>query len=388
MFLNRSDGLISTEDKLMLLCARSKINVNIETEIKSIIHEDIDWDYIVQRSSQHRLTTLLYWHLNSTCPDLVPDNVMAGLKDVFDRNIQKNLLILGELLKIMEVLKARNITFIPYKGPVMSLHLYGNLSLRQFDDLDIFIYKNDFFKVKDLLITQGYRPYFHLKTMQENFFHKTQREYRFLLPDSDIRLEIQWKFYGVGFSFSGNTSFLDNPQNLKNTKINQQEVFTLSPEDLLLVLCIHASGHLWERLAWIVDIYELISSENLDWNYTFEKSTELGIKRLLMINLLLAVDLLDLKLPPEIHAKIESDIALPNLVYKIEKMLFKENSGSLLNKVYIRLIIREKRTNMIMDFFRVLILPDIHEWTEYQLPTYLLPLIYLFRILKVVREVN
>ncbi|PYY09939.1 MAG: hypothetical protein DMG69_08890 [Acidobacteria bacterium] len=34
-------------------------------------------------------------------------------------------------------------------------------------------------------------------------------------------------------------------------KLNELQVHTLSPEDLLLVLCVHAAKHVWRRLSWV-----------------------------------------------------------------------------------------------------------------------------------------
>ena len=57
-----------------------------------------------------------------------------------------------ELNKILKLLKANNIDTIPYKGPVLASLAYGDIALRQFQDLDISINQSDIFKTKDILI--------------------------------------------------------------------------------------------------------------------------------------------------------------------------------------------------------------------------------------------
>ncbi len=48
---------ICKEDKLMLLCARTRMKDEIKSKIISLIQQEIDWDYLLKRSSKHRLTS-------------------------------------------------------------------------------------------------------------------------------------------------------------------------------------------------------------------------------------------------------------------------------------------------------------------------------------------
>ena len=68
------------------------ISSEIKNEIRSLIQQDLDWDYLLQKSSNHRLTPLLYRQLNNICPDSVPQNIMEYLKTFYYENTYKNLL--------------------------------------------------------------------------------------------------------------------------------------------------------------------------------------------------------------------------------------------------------------------------------------------------------
>jgi hypothetical protein len=50
---------IRKEDELLLLCAKTQINNEIKNQIKSLIQQEIDWNYLLKRSSEHKLTPLL-----------------------------------------------------------------------------------------------------------------------------------------------------------------------------------------------------------------------------------------------------------------------------------------------------------------------------------------
>ena len=370
----------SPEDKLLLSCARTA--PESETKIRFLIDEGINWDHLIQRASQQRLTQLLYWNLKDFP---VPETVLNELKESFEENARGNLLMLGELLKVLKLLASEGINAVPYKGPVLAILAYGNLSLRQFNDLDIFVDRGDVLKAKEILVFHGYKPQFELEGFMQRKFLRSQREYKFLNPETGVRFEIHWQFPGVSFSFSSEAKFLEDPKSRTMIKINNDEVPSLSTENMLLILCIHASGHLWERLSWICDISELIQSFEVDWKYISEGADELGIKRVLKVNLLLAMDLFDLKLPDAVLENIKSDAEVRTLVFKVKKKIFQKGLGNIFQMAYLRLNIRENRSNRIKDLFNILFSSTNKEWSESPFKLLLPPASYIVRFVNVLK---
>jgi len=350
----REELKISNEDKLLLLCSQTRMNNEIKSQITSLIQQEIDWDYLLQKSSEHRLTPLLYWQLNNVCPNSIPQNIMETLKTYFHENAHKNLQLMGELLKILKLFESQGISAIPYKGPILAIQSYGNLAFREFDDLDIFIFKKDILKVKNLLILNEYKIQFQPKGIQEKIYLKSQRDYQFLSPNNNSNIEIHWNF--IGLSFSCKHDIFKNPQKSKYTEINNMKISTLSSEDMLLILCVHASGHLWERISWICDIAEFIESNtNIDWQILLEKGEIHGFKRILQINILLAIDLLNLKLSNQILKDLNIDESTRNLVFDIKRNLFLKDDGirkGILYKAIMRYNLRENKSEQLKDFFK------------------------------------
>ncbi|WP_048187993.1 nucleotidyltransferase domain-containing protein [Methanobacterium paludis] len=374
---------IVPEDKLLLLCARTVLESETKVKIRSLIEESLNWDYLIQRASQHRLTQLLYWNLKDFN---VPETILDRLKENFEGNGRRNLLMLGELLKVLKLFGSGGITAVPYKGPVLALYAYQNLSLRQFDDLDIFVNRKDVLKVKEILVSQGYKPQFEVEGFMQRRFLKSQREYKFVNPKTNVHIEIHWQFPGVSFSFSSETKFLEDPESRTMIKVNNKEISSLSTENMFLILCIHASGHLWERLSWICDISKLIQSHEMDWEHVFEKADELGIKRVLKVSLLLAVGLFALKLPDAVLEDIKSDEKVKNLVFKVKKRIFQEGSENIFQMADVRLNIRENRSNRVKDLFNILFNPTNKEWDESSLKLILPPVSYILRFINVFKD--
>ena len=375
--------LIRDEDKILLSCARNQKTAQSKSDIKKLLYNDLEWDYLTQRASQHKLLPLLYWNLKEF-EEEVPENILKSLKLNFNRNAKNNLLMLGELLKLLDLFEKEGIIAIPYKGPLLAISAYKNLVLRQFDDLDIVVNKNNILKVKEILISNNYTPQFDLDGFKERRFIQSQREYKFFNSETEINLEIQWQFQGVSFSVSDDLGFTD-PKNIETIEINNKRISSLSPENMLLVLCIHASGHYWERLSWICDVSELIQSKNIDWEYTIKKAEELGIKRLLWVNLFLAVDLLGLNLPDDISKHLESK-TIQNLGFIVKKRIFIPYSDNFFRSASLRLKIREKRSHQIQDGLKIMFLPTNEEWDKSVLKSFLPPFSYFYRFIQVLSD--
>jgi hypothetical protein len=83
-----------------------------------------------------------------------------------------------------------------------------------------------------------------------------QREYAFWHEGAGISLELQWEIIPRYFSFFWD--FISLRERSQRVSLGGGDVSTFVPEDLMLVLCVHGSKHLWERLFWLCDLGETV----------------------------------------------------------------------------------------------------------------------------------
>lgn len=373
---------LKPEEEFLLCCSRTCLDEEIKEKIKYLIESGIDWDYLIQIASLHRLIPLLYWHLNSLDLETKPP-IMEMLKTSFEMNTNKNLLFLGELFKIIRVFKANNLDIIPFKGPILAFLAYDNLAFRQFDDLDFFVHQKDVADAKKIISSLGYEPQLQLDVNKEEFYIKTQREFKFSNPKNNVHLELHWRLIGLNFFFKDDI-FRKPDKNI--VKIQNNEILTLTHELTFLLLCVHAAGHRWERLNWLCDISEMAKHHELNWEKLIFNSEKLGVKRILLVNLLLAKSLLNLNLPEQIENQISRDNNLESLSFHIQKAIFSPEGESKISKALLRLSIRENIGDKFKDFIRIVFLPTHKEWSSLNLPNYLLMFYYLYRPLKVLKD--
>jgi Uncharacterised nucleotidyltransferase len=97
------------------------------------------------------------------------------------------------------------------------------------------------------------------------------------------------------------------------TEISGQTVKTLCLEDLMLTLCVHAAKHGWVRLCWLRDIASVTELPGLDWDSVLASAKDLGILRIVGVSLVLAVRLLQVRIPDSVLRLIQADGMIPKL---------------------------------------------------------------------------
>ncbi|NJN13538.1 MAG: nucleotidyltransferase family protein, partial [Richelia sp. RM1_1_1] len=158
--LDTKNQIINThpEIELLLSCLNPDINDAITERIKTLVKQNIDWQYLTQTADRHGVLSLMYSRFNSICPEAIPEPILNQWRKNFQAVAQRNLFLTGELVNLLKLLKQQNIVALPYKGPILATLIYKNVALRRFGDLDIIVQQKDIFAVRELLIAQGYQP--------------------------------------------------------------------------------------------------------------------------------------------------------------------------------------------------------------------------------------
>jgi hypothetical protein len=372
---------IQPEDDLLLCCARMCIDSERGERIRLLLRKDLDWSYLRQKALRHGLMPLLYRNLKSICPDAVPEAIMDQLQEYFFTNACRNFTLTEELLELLHLFEVHGIPAIPYKGPVLAASIYGDLTLRQVSDLDILIRKEDMLRARDLLVPLGYRPQYELTHAQAAAYQKSQYELLLIRNNDRMIVELKWEIVDRFFSFPMDYECLW--ERLKPTSLAGKEVLTFSPEDLLLILCVHGAKHLWTNLIWVCDVAELLHvCKKLDWEWVMRQASTPGGQRMLLLGLFLAKSLLGAPLPEEIRRQVEADPAVKGLAGQVQQRLFQTSNGSspgLWESSIFHLKARERLKDRIWYCNRLAMSTTPGDWTLRPLHDSLLPLYYLIR---------
>ena len=357
------------EIELLLSCARVELEASRAARVRELLREDLDWQLLTKLALRNGVMPLLYRQLNGNFAEDVPEIYLRRLRELFRHNAARNLLRASELCRILEVLSKHEVDAIPYKGPALAVDAYGDLSLRQFADLDIIVRRSDVRRAIEALAAEGYEPEFDLSETERRVFMRWWYVLAFSRGDHIYHLELHWAIAPRFFSFPFETERLWTRR--RSLRVAQTQMLIPSREDLLLLLSAHATKDSWARLEWICAVAELIRADgDLDWEALIQEAKATGAERMLLLALGLAHELLDAELPEEILRKIEGSAKIRVLTAQVSEQLFREKKSpaGFFEKSLFHLKARENLSDKIRYCARVATATSPLEWRLLPLP--------------------
>jgi Uncharacterised nucleotidyltransferase len=350
-----ANAIARAEHELLLCCVcPGQESVNRD-RIRALVATDIDWNYLFLLARRHGVIPLLYSCLNKTAADVVPATELQRQQKYFQENSARNVLLTAELCGLIERLSRNGIEAIPYKGPMLALFAYNDLSLRRFVDLDIMVRKEDVARSIDFLLAEGYELSKPLNASQRQVLQRTQHNLQFRRHKGQLIVELHWEV--ASHLFASTVQAEDLWKNLTITELNGAAMKTLSPEDLIFSLLIHGSRHLWERLLWICDVGWIVSKHELNWQTLLERTRTTKTERMFLLGIYLSKKLLNVSLPSVIEKRIEQDRELEKLARLVIKGIFSgpENKPVSVYKMFeFNLKVRKAWSSRVRYFRQVL----------------------------------
>lgn len=373
----------SNEWQLLLACSAIS-TPRTQDRIRALSRAAIDWPALFALADKHGVSALLYQSL-SNAKSTMPPAVLGPLAQRYQTNVHKSLLVARELIRILDALNALSLDVLPYKGPALAEAIYGDLALRQAGDIDLLVRPQDFPRIKDVVRDLGYWPHAPLTPPQEHAYLRSGYECPFDSAAGRNLLEIQWAFQPRFYSVDADLDGLF--QRAVPINVAGRATKTLSLEDLLIVLSVHAAKHAWERLIWLCDIARIAGCKNLNWKWVQEQAQSLGIVRILAITFLLTNQLLEAPIPAA-YIEICEDPDCRALADQIRTQIIHDSAPETESVAYFRLMlnIRERFSDRARFLSRLAFTPGPGEWSAVDLPEPLFPLYRIVRLGRLMRR--
>ena len=381
-----SNELIDYFDKVPEYAFLRKV-ITVSQPIDQLENEDnIDWKKLIYLSDSHGLSSLLYQYLINN-RITAPGKYFNELKHRYEANALRNKLLTHELVKIMDFLKQNSIRVLAYKGPTLTIALYGDLKLRHFGDLDILIHQKDALNASALISDLNYvRTIPPMSPAKESRFLKIDHEHEFVSDDDLISIDLHWALSTHRFPFQMNTEALFT--NYRTIQYGQASIDYIADEYLLVFLCMHCNKDLWRKLIWIADIDRLIRSHNeLDWDLSFRIARESHCERMLIVTLYVLHTLLDTPLPTDIISRIHQDKHVQTLGLDAVKKSRRIQPYSFLKCLTIDsyiLSVCDSAYDKVQYIFRSLVTPSESDLLAINLPRWLHFIYYIFKPTKLI----
>ena len=208
-------------------------------------------------ANRQQVIGLIHNGLRQVRPE-VPPEIIREIETKAATLVRENLEIARESLRLQRLFDDADLPVLFIKGVALAVLAFGNLGLRNAQDIDLLIAYEMLPAATALILQAGYRrfdPSPDINDAQLRQILPLRKDLGFVHQASGLRIELHWRL------------FL-NPHAMPKTSMTASRVVplagaalrTLGEEDLFAYLCMHGALHWWNRLKWLADVNALLAS--------------------------------------------------------------------------------------------------------------------------------
>ena len=349
---------VTTEWTLLVECARPTVGLE---RLHESLRQAVNWPALLELAEAHGVLGLAATRLKDCGEAAVPPKIAQELRERQRAHVLLTLRLTAELFRLFECFAAAGLEALVIKGPVLSARCYDDPGVRHYGDLDLLSRDQDNLRFTELMLGLGYEPSVPLKAIHAK---KAPGEYAFRHPGTKLLVEFHTE---LTFRYHPRAIPLERLFGRQAcVKIDAREIPALSPEDELILICIHGAKHLWERLSYIADVAAFVSKQELDWKRVKLATAEVGAERMLDVGLRLAADVLGASPPENSTASLRLDSAVEQIARQVLQWL--PAAGSAPPGIFTRAMFRMRMRGGIFSgpayLLRLSFLPTEEDWVE------------------------
>ncbi len=260
-----------------------------------------DWEAVAEMAAAQKVLPNLHHSLKPYSSELnIPAPAAEKIRSAYYGSAARNMEIYDRLFKALDLFADSNLQVILLKGAHLAELVYNNLALRPMSDLDLLAKTEDLAIIHELLIGDGYE--FPGKKAQSDTKHLPP--YR---KEGGVIIEIHYHIANP--PYSDRISITDLWNRSQTAGLHNREVRILSPEDLLLHLCQHTCiQHGFDNgLISVLDAARVMErySEEIDWDLLLARADQWGIKRAVILILMMVEKIEGFPLPEPVRNQLE-----------------------------------------------------------------------------------
>lgn len=296
---------IPAELELVAACCRWPPSPEREAAVAGAAARIIDWERLYTVAARHRVEALVHDGLTRAAVP-VPPPVQGRLAADARLTAAQNLVFAREAGRVKDALAAAGIAMLFLKGSTLGVLAYGSLAHKQAIDIDIAVPPDRHMEAAEILIGLGYEcvaP--HVGATPEDLLDWTRRIKDTGWQRGGIKVELHARLVDSEKMLAGVSAL--SPARLVDVGSGIR-LPTLQQDELFAYLCVHGATHGWCRLKWIADVAALLKDcSGADLDRLYRRSIALGAGRTGGQALLIAADLLAMRLPEALERELRAD---------------------------------------------------------------------------------
>jgi len=283
----------------LTLSILSKVDEEIDVSVSWKTVSNVDWERFIELFDRHGLGPLIFNAIRHRKVPVFPKRIKKALAAQHKTNIFASMNLSEALCRLAENFQQAGIPMVSLKGPALAQALFSDISLRLSSDLDILVPVDRLDSVGVLLDKMGYRSVGRnrlLTERQKRLYQKVHHHRTFFHSETGITLEVHWRLSRLQNRFMRDHPFDRLWLRTDQIRLDDVPIPTLGPTDNLCYLCFHGAYHQWSRLAWLVDVHEMLKKwpapriDNLLHQHKGSAVGDVLGQALILLDLLFATD--------------------------------------------------------------------------------------------------
>jgi hypothetical protein len=263
------------EWRLLVACARYAAGLADARGIAAAAALIDDWASAERLACAHGLLPWLARGLSATG---LTDGPHAPIVSAAGASAARTLGQVRRLAELWSLLERAGVAALPFKGPVLSLQLYGDVALRQSVDLDLAVPFDQYRQARSALVAQGLPPRGGHSERQERVLF-TWLGHAPFGRGADF-VELHWRFADQRFPFALRVE--DALARSRSLGLAGVAMPVMADDDLLAVLAMHGARHLYERLEWLAGVTRLLAAQRGQAARLVAHAESLRVRRMLL----------------------------------------------------------------------------------------------------------
>lgn len=240
-----------------------------------------DWKALRTLTVTNNLTSTVHTGAKQALPPAYQNHAtMIELRLLAKLNRLKSQERIAALIQLAAVFPRQGIPMLAFKGPILSLELFGDPAVRNSCDLDILVPEDKLSSASHCLRALGYIPQpsvWDATPKRKALQQKRGRQMHLVFRKNGVTVELHWRIcYRFAVSF-------DTLWKTKRTfLLDGQPVFTLGSQENLCYLITHGAGHGFRQLRWLLEIHTLLERTDFDLSALYDTMAGRGVGMLLL----------------------------------------------------------------------------------------------------------
>jgi hypothetical protein len=299
--------------------------------------EPVNWNMVTAIAADHGIAPLLYKRLEESAAQVpVPADVCQGLRRVYVASAVRNMSFLGTLRKVLQRLRSTGISVIVLKGSYLAGAVYGDDALRPMVDVDLMVPRADMLRACSLLLEMGQS---HLQLTDVQSHCRKRHHLPAVVINNRVGIELHWNIVPPVGPVRIDAAGLW--ERACPAVMGGVEVLALSPVDLLLHLCVHASYSDGFR-SGLRSIYDVSATVqrfrgDMNWSLVVERAREWRATRHVGRTLDLAHNMLGTEIPTGVVGRLAPGGTNPRILAAAKEAVLTRTDCIKLMSLYNRL---------------------------------------------------